>query len=66
MNWYLLCAAIELAQDVKQRDLWDDELLLLILVQWSCWEVKGQEQEGGLRHLLLVLLCNKQCFFLLW
>lgn len=63
---HLLCAAVELAQDVEERDLWDNELLLLVLVQWSCWEVQCQKQEGGLRHLLLVLFCHKQCFFLLW
>lgn len=66
MKWYLFCVAIKLAQDIEERDLWDYKLLLLILIEWSCWEVKGQKQEGGLRHLLLVFLCYKQCLFLLW
>lgn len=66
MTEYLLCAAVELAEDVKQRDLWDNELLLLVLVQRGRWEVEGQEQEGGLGHLLLVLLSYKQCLLFLW
>lgn len=45
---YLLGVAIELAQNVEQRNLWDDQLLLFILIQWSCWEVKGQKQKSGL------------------
>lgn len=48
MIGYLLSVAVELAQDVEQRNLWDDQLLLLILIQRSSWQVKGQEQEGGL------------------
>lgn len=63
---YLLCAAGELSQDVEERNLWNNKLLLLILVQRRSWEVKGQEQEGGLRHLLLVLLCQKQRLLLFW
>lgn len=66
MNRYLLCAAIELGQDVKERDLRDYKLLFFILVQWSSWEVKGQKQKGRLRHLLLILICCKQSLFFLW
>lgn len=43
MKVYLLCVAIELGQNVEQRNLGDDQLLLLILVQWSCRKVKGQK-----------------------
>lgn len=48
MMVHLLCVAIELGQNVEQRNLRDDQLLLFILIEWSCWEVKGQKQEGGL------------------
>lgn len=66
MGHYLLCATSELAQDVEERDLWDNKLLLFILVKRRCWEVKGQKKKGGLRHLLLVLLCYQQRLFLFW
>lgn len=63
---HLLRAAIELVEDVEQRNLWDDELLLLVLVQRGCREVKGQKQEGGLGHLLLILVGNKQSLLFFW
>lgn len=62
----LFCAAIELVEDIKQGNLRDDELLLLVLVQWGSREVKGQKQEGGLGHLLLIFLCDKQSLLLFW
>lgn len=63
---HLLRAAIELVENVEQRNLWDDELLLLVLVQRGCREVKGQKQEGGLGHLLLILVGNKQSLLFFW
>lgn len=62
----LLCAAVELVEDIKERNLRDDELLLLVLVQRGSREVKGQEQEGGLGHLLLIFVCDEQSLLLLW
>lgn len=62
----LLRAAIELVEDIKQRNLRDDELLLLVLVQWGSREVKGQKQEGGFGHLLLIFICDEQSLLLFW
>lgn len=62
----LLCAAIELVEDVEERNLRDDELLLLVLVQRGGRQVEGQKQEGGLGHLLLILLGHQQGLLLFW
>lgn len=62
----LLCAAIELVEDVEERNLRDDELLLLVLVQRGGRQVEGQKQEGGLGHLLLILLGHQQSLLLFW
>lgn len=60
----LLCAAIELVEDVEERNLRDDELLLLVLVQRGSRQVEGQKQEGGLGHLLLILVSHQQSLLL--
>ena len=62
---YLLRVAVELAEDVEERHLGDDQLLLLVLVERSRGQVQGQEEEGGLGHLLLVLLRVQQRLLLL-
>lgn len=62
---YLLRDAVELGEDVEERHLRDDELLLLVLVEGGSREVERQVHEGGLHHRLLVLIILQQLLFLL-
>lgn len=61
---YLLSDAVELGQDVEERHLGDNELLLLILIEWGGGKVQCQVHERGLYHRLLVLIIMEQLFFL--
>lgn len=61
---YLLSDAVELGQDVEERHLRDNKLLLLILVEGSGGEIQCQVHEGGLHHCLLVLIIMQQLLFL--
>lgn len=64
---YLLSDAVELGQDVEERHLGDDELLLLILVKGGSRKVQRQVHKGGLHHCFLVLVIMEQLlFFLRW
>lgn len=64
MSPHLLVVSVELGQDVEERDLRNDELLLLIFVEGCGGQIQRQVQEGGLRHLLLVLVLKQMGFFL--
>ena len=61
---YLLSDAVELGQDVEERHLGDNELLLLVLVQGGGRQVQGQVHKRGLHHRLLVLVIMQQLLFL--
>lgn len=61
---YLLRDAIELGQDVEEWHLRDNELLLLVLIEWGSGKVERQVHERGLHHCLLVLLIMEQLLFL--
>ena len=61
---YLLSDAVELGQDVEERHLGDNELLLLVLVQGGGRQVQGQVHKRGLHHCLLVLVIMQQLLFL--
>ena len=61
---YLLSDAVELGQDVEERHLGDNELLLLILVQGGGRKVQCQVHKRGLHHSLLVLVIMQQLLFL--
>lgn len=64
---YLLSDTVELGQDVEERHLRDNELLLLILVEGSSREIECQVHEGGLHHCLLVFIIMQQLlFFFCW
>lgn len=64
---YLFSDAIELGQDIEERHLGNDELLLLILVEWGSRKVQCQVHKGGFHHCLLVLIIMEQLlFFLRW
>lgn len=64
---YLLSDAVELGQDVEERHLGDDELLLLILVEGGSRQVQCQVHKGGLHHCFLVLVIMEQLlFFFRW
>lgn len=63
-SWYLLGDAVELGQDVEERHLGDDELLLLILIERGRGKVQCQVHERGLHHRLLVLIIVEQLLFL--
>ena len=61
---YLLSDAVELGQDVEERHLGDNELLLLVLVQGGGRKVQCQVHKRGLHHRLLVLVIMQQLLFL--
>lgn len=63
-EYYLLRVAVELPQDVEERDLRDDQLLLLVFIERRRGQVEGEVEERGLQHLLLVLLLLQEGFFL--
>lgn len=60
---YLLSDAVKLGQDVEERHLGDDELLLLVFVERGGRKVQGEVHKSGLHHCLLVLIVMKQLFF---
>lgn len=57
---YLFSVAVELCQNVEERDLRDDQLLFLVLVERRCGQVEREVQKRGLQHLLLILLLLQQ------